>query len=163
MKLYDLTAQAARKLGVAHELQKITDLRQIMALRVMVTPALVVNGSVKLSGKVPSLEEMKAILSQAAAAKNQATDEKGIEICTTKLSASLAGAGGPHLLWKVDTGAGTAGQHHGKRPERRIAGEVRGAFFPSIATVADNAVTAAKDIVFLAVHPPSWATRRGAM
>ena len=69
VKLYDLTAQAARELGVAHELQKITDLRQIMALRVMVTPALVVNGSVKLSGKVPSLEEMKAILSQAAAAE----------------------------------------------------------------------------------------------
>jgi small redox-active disulfide protein 2 len=69
VKLYDLTAQAARELGVAHELQKITDLRQIMALRVMVTPALVVNGSVKLSGKVPNLEEMKAILSQAAAAE----------------------------------------------------------------------------------------------
>jgi small redox-active disulfide protein 2 len=68
VKLYDLAAQAARELGVAYELQKITDLRQIMALRVMVTPALVVNGSVKLSGKVPSLEEMKAILSQAAAA-----------------------------------------------------------------------------------------------
>ncbi len=68
-KLYDLTAQAARELGVAHELQKITDLKQIMALRVMTTPALVVNGSVKLTGKVPSLEELKSILSQAAASE----------------------------------------------------------------------------------------------
>ena len=69
-KLYDLTTQAARELGVEHELQKVTDLRQIMALRVMLTPALVVNGSVKLSGKVPSLEELKGILSQAAEAEN---------------------------------------------------------------------------------------------
>ncbi len=66
-KLYDLTAQAARELGLEHELQKITDLKQIMALRVMMTPALVVNGTVKLVGKVPSPEELKKILSQSAA------------------------------------------------------------------------------------------------
>ena len=57
-KLYDLTVQAARELGVAHELQKVTDLKQIMALRVMLTPALVV-----------SLDELKGILSQAEAAE----------------------------------------------------------------------------------------------
>jgi small redox-active disulfide protein 2 len=68
-KLYDLTAQAAQELGLEHELQKVTDLKQILALRVMLTPALAVNGSVKLSGKVPSLEELKGILSQAAAAE----------------------------------------------------------------------------------------------
>ena len=68
-KLYDLTAQAARELGLEHELQKVNDLRQLMALRVMFTPALVVNGSVKLSGKVPSLDELKGILSQAASAE----------------------------------------------------------------------------------------------
>jgi len=68
-KLYDLTVQAARELGVAHELQKVTDLKQIMALRVMLTPALVVNGTVKFSGKVPSLDELKGILSQAEAAE----------------------------------------------------------------------------------------------
>jgi small redox-active disulfide protein 2 len=67
-KLFDLTAEAARELGVEHELQKVNDLKQIMALRVMLTPALVVNGSVKFSGKVPSLDELKGILSQAAAA-----------------------------------------------------------------------------------------------
>ena len=68
-RLYDLTAQAARELGLHHELQKITDLRQIMALRVMMTPALVVNGTVMLTGKVPSLQELKNILSQAAASE----------------------------------------------------------------------------------------------
>jgi small redox-active disulfide protein 2 len=70
-KLYDVTAQAARELGVAHELQKVSDLKQIMALRVMLTPALVVNGAVKLSGRVPSLVELKGVLSQAAAAEKQ--------------------------------------------------------------------------------------------
>ena len=71
-KLYDLTAQAARELGLEHELRKVTDLKQIMALRVMLTPALVVNGAVKFSGKVPGLDELKGILNQAAAAENTA-------------------------------------------------------------------------------------------
>jgi small redox-active disulfide protein 2 len=62
-KLYELTAQAARELGLEHDIQKVTDLKQIMALRVMLTPALVVNGSVKVTGKVPNLQELKTILS----------------------------------------------------------------------------------------------------
>ncbi len=70
-KLYDLTAQAARELGLPHEIIKVTDLKQIMALRVMVTPALVVNGSVKLTGKVPGLDELKTLLRESAAAEGQ--------------------------------------------------------------------------------------------
>jgi small redox-active disulfide protein 2 len=61
-KLYQLTEQAATELGVPHEIQKVTDLKQIMALRVMVTPALVVDGSVKVAGRVPSVEEIKKML-----------------------------------------------------------------------------------------------------
>ncbi len=61
-KLHKLAEQAAKELGVACEIQKITDLRQIMALRVMRTPALVVDGSVKVAGKVPSLDELKQML-----------------------------------------------------------------------------------------------------
>ena len=61
-KLYQLTEQAATELGVPHEIQKVTDLKQIMALRVMVTPALVVDGSVKVAGRVPSVEEIKKLL-----------------------------------------------------------------------------------------------------
>ncbi len=65
-KLAELTQQAAQQLGLNYELTKITDLKQILALRVMTTPALVVNGNVKVVGKVPSVEELKAILQQAA-------------------------------------------------------------------------------------------------
>lgn len=66
-KLHALAEQAVKELGLSCDLQKVTDLKQIMALRVMVTPALVVNGTVKVTGKVPSLEELKSILTQAAA------------------------------------------------------------------------------------------------
>ncbi len=61
-QLYAVTEQAAKELGVPYELNKVSDLRQIMALRVMTTPALVVNGSVKLVGRVPGKDELKQIL-----------------------------------------------------------------------------------------------------
>jgi len=60
------TEEAARELGLAYELRKITDLQQIMALGVMMTPALVVNGAVKVSGRVPTVEELKQILRESA-------------------------------------------------------------------------------------------------
>ncbi len=64
-KLAEATAQAARELGLECRLSKITDLNQILTLRVMMTPALVVDGVVKVTGRVPSLEELKRILSAA--------------------------------------------------------------------------------------------------
>ena len=64
-KLYAATEQAAKELGLQYELNKVSDIRQIMALRVMLTPALVVNGTVKVVGKVPSVEEIKKLLAQA--------------------------------------------------------------------------------------------------
>ncbi len=59
--------QAAQELGLTYELNKVTDLKQIMALGVMMTPALAVNGTIKVVGKVPSIPEIKAILQQASA------------------------------------------------------------------------------------------------
>ena len=64
--LAQFTEQAAKELGLQYELNKVTDLKQIMALGVMMTPALAVNGTVKVVGKVPSVAELKGILSQAA-------------------------------------------------------------------------------------------------
>ncbi len=61
-KLYETVEEAARQLGGQHEIEKITDIRQIMALRVMMTPALVVDGAVKVAGRVPGIDEMKRIL-----------------------------------------------------------------------------------------------------
>lgn len=56
------TEQAAQALGVPYELEKVTDLRRIMSFGVMMTPALVVDGKLKVSGKVPSLDEIKRLL-----------------------------------------------------------------------------------------------------
>ena len=61
-KLYDATERAAKELVVPFEINKVTDLKQIMALQVMVTPALVVDGSLKVAGRVPSVEEIKKLL-----------------------------------------------------------------------------------------------------
>jgi small redox-active disulfide protein 2 len=56
------TEKAAQALGLPYELEKVTDLRQIMAFGVMTTPALVLDGKVKVSGKVPSVDELKTLL-----------------------------------------------------------------------------------------------------
>ena len=61
-KLAEVTDQAARSLGIDYDLQKVTDLQKIMAYGVMMTPALVVDGKVVLSGKVPSAEELKKLI-----------------------------------------------------------------------------------------------------
>ena len=62
--LMKATEQAAQSLGVQYELEKVTDLKQIMAFGVMTTPALVLDGKVKVNGKVPSVDELKTILQQ---------------------------------------------------------------------------------------------------
>ena len=60
------TEKAAQSLDLQYELEKITDLKQIMAFGVMMTPALVVDGEVKVAGKVPNPNELKTMLQPAA-------------------------------------------------------------------------------------------------
>lgn len=54
---------AAQQLGLQYELEKVTDLPKIMSFGVMSTPALVVDGVVKVSGRVPAVEDIKKLLS----------------------------------------------------------------------------------------------------
>lgn len=61
--LYEHVEQAARELGLECEIEKVTDISTIMGYGVMTTPALVVNGEIKLAGRVPSAEQLKAVLS----------------------------------------------------------------------------------------------------
>ena len=56
------TEKAAQEAGVPYEIEKISDLNKIMSFGVMLTPALVVDGAVKVSGKVPAVEEIKRLL-----------------------------------------------------------------------------------------------------
>jgi small redox-active disulfide protein 2 len=61
-KLAEATEEAAWALGIEYQLEKVTDINDIMAFGVMMTPALVVDGEVKVTGKVPSVEEIKKLL-----------------------------------------------------------------------------------------------------
>lgn len=62
-KLAEAAEQAALALGIEFELEKVTDLNDIMSFGVMMTPAMAVDGVVKAAGKVPSAEELKEMLS----------------------------------------------------------------------------------------------------
>jgi len=46
-------------LGVAADVQKISDIKKIMEYSIIGTPGLVINGKVKCSGKIPSRDEIK--------------------------------------------------------------------------------------------------------
>ena len=61
-KLFELTDQAAKSIGIEYEIEKVEDIQQIVAFGVMMTPALAVNGEVKLSGKVPTMDEIKKMI-----------------------------------------------------------------------------------------------------
>jgi small redox-active disulfide protein 2 len=62
-KMEEIARQAVSELTDVYLVEKVTDIRKITGLGVAVTPALVVDGYVKVTGRVPSLEEMKKILS----------------------------------------------------------------------------------------------------
>jgi small redox-active disulfide protein 2 len=61
-KLAELAETAANELGIQYELEKVTELNDIMNFGVMVTPALAVDGEVKVAGKVPKVEDIKKML-----------------------------------------------------------------------------------------------------
>lgn len=56
------TREAADALGIDYELEKVTDMMRFADFGVMVTPALVVDGEVKVSGKAPAPSEIEAML-----------------------------------------------------------------------------------------------------
>ena len=60
--LTDHTEQAAKALGLEYTLEKVTDINAIIAFGVVATPALVVDGEVKVAGRVPMPDAIKALL-----------------------------------------------------------------------------------------------------
>ena len=61
-KLEERTRQAAQELKLDYQVEKVRDLQRITDFGVMVTPALVVDGVVKVAGRVPMVEENKKLL-----------------------------------------------------------------------------------------------------
>ena len=60
--LEKLTREVVGEIGITADIEKIEDIAKIMGYRVMQTPALVINGKVVLSGRVPSTKELKELL-----------------------------------------------------------------------------------------------------
>ena len=65
-KLHADAEKAIARSGVPATLVKVEDLREIMAFRVLTTPALVVDGEVKCAGRVPAVPEMVSWIATAA-------------------------------------------------------------------------------------------------
>ncbi len=61
-KLAEETKRAVAELGLSCEITKVTAVADIMKYGVALTPALVVDGQVKVMGKVPSVDEIKGML-----------------------------------------------------------------------------------------------------
>ena len=61
-KLADNTENAAKELGIEYELEKITDINILLGYGIMRTPALVIDGEVKMTRQVPSVDEIKRVL-----------------------------------------------------------------------------------------------------
>ena len=56
------TESAAQEIGIKYEISKVSDISSMLQFGVMSTPALVVDGDVKVVGKVPSITELKKML-----------------------------------------------------------------------------------------------------
>ena len=62
-KLAEVTEQAAKAAGIEYEIVKVTDINEIMKFGIMMTPALAVDGVVKVVGKIPTPDEIKKMIS----------------------------------------------------------------------------------------------------
>lgn len=63
-QLYELVKETAAELEIDHEIEKVSDITKIVNYGILSTPGLVINGKVKLSGKLPSKNEITKILSE---------------------------------------------------------------------------------------------------
>jgi len=63
VELLNKTRQAALELNLECNVEKVSDIQKITGYGVMMTPALVVDGAVQVSGKVPSVEQIKELIS----------------------------------------------------------------------------------------------------
>ena len=61
-KLAENAEAAVKALGVEYQIEKVTKISDIMQYGVMMTPALAVDGDVKVVGKVASTDDIKSML-----------------------------------------------------------------------------------------------------
>jgi small redox-active disulfide protein 2 len=64
-RLAALATEVAREMGVDARVEKVTDMREIMAYRVLATPGLVIDGKLVCAGRVPSKPELNTWVANA--------------------------------------------------------------------------------------------------
>lgn len=62
------------EIGIPADIEKVTEIKKIMAYGILTTPGLVMNGKVKSSGRIPRPEEIKSWVGGTAARKQEADD-----------------------------------------------------------------------------------------
>lgn len=61
-QMVEVVRQAVEKSGREASISKVEDIREIMKFKVMATPALAIDDEVKISGRVPTVEEVTSLL-----------------------------------------------------------------------------------------------------
>ncbi len=61
------TLEVLAEMNLAADVQKVTDLKQIMEYKILGTPGLVINGKVKSAGKIPAKSQIKQWLEEEVA------------------------------------------------------------------------------------------------
>ncbi len=64
-KLEAATHKAVEKAGIEATIEKVSDMQEIMSYGVMSTPALVVDGELRLAGRVPSVDDLVKLLQRS--------------------------------------------------------------------------------------------------
>ena len=64
-RLYETAVEAVRSTGTNAVVSKVSEMSEIIALGVMATPAMVIDGQIIIMGRVPSLEEIKKLITEA--------------------------------------------------------------------------------------------------
>ena len=62
--LEKVTREVVAQIGIRASIEKVEDIMQIMSFNVLTTPALVINGTVVVKGRVPSSDEIKDLLTK---------------------------------------------------------------------------------------------------
>ena len=61
-ELYSATQSVLEENNITADLCKVSDIKQIMAYKVLMTPAIVIDGEVKIAGRVPDKKEIEDLV-----------------------------------------------------------------------------------------------------
>jgi len=62
-KLYEAVQQVVKEHGIEAEVTKVEDINEIMNAGIMMTPVIMVDGVVKVTGRIPKPDELKIMIS----------------------------------------------------------------------------------------------------